>query len=133
MRIYISGRMTGCPDHNRPAFDAAEKRLAARGHSAINPHRIGEPFGTAEDQAASFAEYYRMLDLETTSSTTHRRPKPWNAHASPAPLWTPNLPPCAPATRSTFCAAGNRRAARNANLPRRCNTTLKSCKKEPKT
>lgn len=64
MRIYISGRMTGCPDHNRPAFDAAEKRLAARGHSAINPHRIGEPFGTAEDQAASFAEYYRMLDLD---------------------------------------------------------------------
>ena len=27
MRIYISGKMTGVPDLNRPAFDAAEKRL----------------------------------------------------------------------------------------------------------
>lgn len=31
MRIYISGKMTGRPDHNIPAFDAAEKRLTAQG------------------------------------------------------------------------------------------------------
>ena len=64
MRIYISGRMTGHPDLNRPAFEAAERRLTAGGLFVINPHRIGAPYGTAEEQAASFAEYYRMLDLD---------------------------------------------------------------------
>ena len=56
--------MTGYPDLNRPAFDAAEKRLTALGHFAINPHHISEPFGTAEEMEASFAEYYRMLELD---------------------------------------------------------------------
>lgn len=71
MRIYISGKMTGCPDLNRPAFDAAEKRLSEQGHFVINPHRISELFGTisklfgtSEEIAESFAEYYRMLDLD---------------------------------------------------------------------
>ena len=63
MRVYCSGPMTGKPDLNRPAFDAAEKRLTAQGHFVINPHRISELFGTAE-AGASFAEYYRMLDLD---------------------------------------------------------------------
>jgi hypothetical protein len=56
--------MTGKPDLNRPAFDAAEKRLTAQGHFVINPHRVSVPFGSAEDLKASFAEYYRMLDLD---------------------------------------------------------------------
>lgn len=64
MRIFVSGPMTGYPDLNRPAFDAAEKRLTARGHFVINPHRISPPFGTAQELASSFAEYYRMLDLD---------------------------------------------------------------------
>lgn len=64
MRIFVSGPMTGCPDRNRPAFDAAERRLTAQGHFVINPHRVSVPFGSAEDMEASFAEYYRMLDLD---------------------------------------------------------------------
>ena len=58
MRVYCSGPMTGKPDLNRPAFDAAEKRLTAQGHFVINPHRISELFGTAEELAKSFSALY---------------------------------------------------------------------------
>lgn len=64
MRIYISGPMTGKPRLNRHAFDAAAARLREQGHFVINPHRVSEQFGTAEELVASFAEYYRMLDLD---------------------------------------------------------------------
>ena len=57
-RIYISGRMTGLPDLNRHAFDAAEMRLIAQGHFVINPHRISELFGTAKELAKSFVALY---------------------------------------------------------------------------
>lgn len=61
MRIYLSGPMTGLPDLNRPAFDAATARLTAQGHFVINPHRISALFGTAAELSASFKEYYRLL------------------------------------------------------------------------
>ena len=54
--------MTGHPDHNIPAFDAAEKRLTAQGHFVINPHRIGELFGTLEEIAKSFKSYYAVMN-----------------------------------------------------------------------
>ena len=54
MRIYISGPMTGLPDYNFPAFEAAERRLTEQGHFAINPHRISALFGTAVELAESF-------------------------------------------------------------------------------
>lgn len=60
MRIYCSGPMTNIPDLNRPAFAAAEKRLAAQGHFVINPHRISELFGTAEELEKSFAIHYDL-------------------------------------------------------------------------
>ena len=58
MRIYLSGKMTGCPDHNRPAFDAAAKRLREQGHFVINPAELSALFGTAEEVAEAFAEAY---------------------------------------------------------------------------
>ena len=58
MRIYLSGPMTGLSDLNRPAFDAAEKRLTAQGHFVINPHRISELFGTAAEIAKAFQSHY---------------------------------------------------------------------------
>jgi len=62
MRIYISGKMTGCPDLNRPAFDAAEKRLTAQGHFVINPRRISALFGTKAELAESFKSYYAVMN-----------------------------------------------------------------------
>lgn len=60
MRVYCSGPMTGKPDINRPAFDAAEKRLTAQGYYVINPHRISELFGTADELAKSFKIFYAI-------------------------------------------------------------------------
>lgn len=44
MRVYISGPMTGYPDHNFPAFHQAAKRLRGRGFLVENPaeHFQGE-------------------------------------------------------------------------------------------
>lgn len=36
-KIYISGPMTGLPDLNRSAFNAAAKALRAKGWDAVNP------------------------------------------------------------------------------------------------
>ena len=58
MRIYLSGPMTSMPDHNIPAFDAAEGRLLKQGHFVINPADISAQFGTYEEIADSFAAHY---------------------------------------------------------------------------
>ena len=60
MKVYISGKMTGCPDLNRQAFDEAEKRPTAKGHFVINPVNISVTFGTAEELAKSFAIHYDL-------------------------------------------------------------------------
>lgn len=57
-RIYIAGPMTGFPDHNIPAFNAAAKRLRAEGHFVINPVDLSSLFGTPEELSDSFAAYY---------------------------------------------------------------------------
>lgn len=62
MRIYISGPMTGHPDLNRPAFDAAAKRLRENGHFAINPHDLAPIFGTPNELRMSFEELYLLQD-----------------------------------------------------------------------
>ena len=58
MRIYISGPMTGLPNNNRAAFDAAAWRLRDMGHFVINPHDLTPVFGTADEIADSFAAHY---------------------------------------------------------------------------
>ena len=37
MRIYIAGPMTGLPEFNYPAFNAAAARLRALGYEVLNP------------------------------------------------------------------------------------------------
>jgi len=45
MRLYIAGPMTGLPEFNIPAFNAAEAALNAAGFETRNParHGAGEP------------------------------------------------------------------------------------------
>lgn len=37
LTVYIAGPMTGLPEHNYPAFNAAEKALAREGFHVLNP------------------------------------------------------------------------------------------------
>lgn len=48
MKIYIAGPMTGLPDFNYPAFNAAQGRLEALGFDVLNP-TLGEPAPPADD------------------------------------------------------------------------------------
>lgn len=45
-RIYISGPMTGMPEHNFPAFNAEAERLRALGYDIVNPVDINPDAGT---------------------------------------------------------------------------------------
>ena len=41
-RIYISGPMTGLPDLNFPAFNAAAAGLRSVGHEVVNPAELNQ-------------------------------------------------------------------------------------------
>ena len=43
MRIYIAGPMTGLPEHNYPAFNAATEKLRSMGYEVGNPAELPEP------------------------------------------------------------------------------------------
>ena len=43
MIAYLSGPMTGLPDLNYPAFEAAAERLRSQGVQVISPHEITPP------------------------------------------------------------------------------------------
>ena len=54
MKIYIAGPMTGLPDYNYPAFNAAAVELRAAGLEVCNPAENPEP------ECKSWAGYMRM-------------------------------------------------------------------------
>lgn len=53
MRVYLSGPMTGYPDHNFPAFNDAAGRLRAAGYQVVNPADAGA------DPTRTWADYLR--------------------------------------------------------------------------
>ncbi len=64
MRLYIAGPMTGLPEFNFPAFNAAEAALQAVGYETRNPARHG-----AGEVGLEWADYMRrdipdLLDCE---------------------------------------------------------------------
>lgn len=50
-RVYLAGPMTGIPQMNFPAFDAAAKDLRARGYDVVSPAELDDP----EDRTAALA------------------------------------------------------------------------------
>lgn len=60
MRVYLAGPMTGIPQFNFPAFDAAEADLTARGYEVVPPADLHDP----EVRAAALAsETGNLADL----------------------------------------------------------------------
>ncbi len=45
MRVYLSGPMTGYPEHNFPAFHAAREQLRSEGFEVLCPAEAGEVTG----------------------------------------------------------------------------------------
>jgi hypothetical protein len=46
MRTYLAGPMSGLPDFNYPAFNAAAAKLRAAGHFVFNPAEANPPGST---------------------------------------------------------------------------------------
>ncbi len=46
-RVYLSGPMSGLPEHNFPAFNAEAARLRALGYAVVNPVDINPDPGTS--------------------------------------------------------------------------------------
>jgi len=65
MRLYISGPMTGIPDHNFPAFNAAAAVLRQAGFEISNPADNGASDAVVVAGDRTWADYVRkdLLDM----------------------------------------------------------------------
>lgn len=61
--VYIAGPMTGLPEHNFPAFNAAAKVWRADGWEVINPAEMDDPSKTHAELAAVPPQWYYRRDL----------------------------------------------------------------------
>jgi hypothetical protein len=62
MKLYVSGPMTGIPEWNFPAFQAASDTLRAAGYEVIDPSRHGAGAGTWESYLRR--DLVEMLDCD---------------------------------------------------------------------
>lgn len=69
--IYISGPMSGLPDLNYPAFNAAASRLRALGYQVENPAENPEP------ECKSWQGYMRLAIAQIVKCDLNLRLKGW--------------------------------------------------------
>ena len=50
MKFYLSGPMSGIPEHNFPAFHAEAARLRAAGYEVVNPAEMDHASGALWDE-----------------------------------------------------------------------------------
>lgn len=67
--VYISGPMTGIPDHNYPAFEVAAERLRTAGMQVVTPTSIGQHDGWTWEQYMGAA-----LALQVTADAIYMLP-----------------------------------------------------------
>ena len=77
-RVYISGPMSGMPEHNFPAFNAEADRLRGLGYDVVNPVDINPNVGTPWQEclrqdllALLTCDTLALLDGWTGSSGAH--------------------------------------------------------------
>ncbi len=63
MKLYVSGPMTGIPDLNFPAFNAAAKALRAAGFEAVNPAELNPEPGKSW-QACMRVDIRALMDCD---------------------------------------------------------------------
>jgi len=68
--IYIAGPMRGLPEFNHQKFEDAENLLTEDGCIVVNPVRIGERFGTAEqiNEDPALLEKVQQAEIEELRS-----------------------------------------------------------------
>lgn len=59
MKIYLAGPMTGLPEFNFPAFDAAAAVLEAEGHEVFNPAKMDRDVGFDPSSTSVSKEFLR--------------------------------------------------------------------------
>jgi nucleoside 2-deoxyribosyltransferase len=64
-KIYLSGKMSGLPDFNRPKFDKFEALLIAQGHTVVVPHKCSpfHPNKAWEDYMKEDIKYMLECDM----------------------------------------------------------------------
>lgn len=66
MKIYLAGPMSGMPDHNFPAFDAARDLIKGLGHSVVSPPDLARktpmPYGVNGYISPEVKQAYMLLD-----------------------------------------------------------------------
>lgn len=65
MKLYVSGPMTGVPNHNYPLFERVTHALRVVGHEVVSPHEADLeedlPHGESEDGLSVSDEEYEEL------------------------------------------------------------------------
>lgn len=64
IRIYVAGPMTGLPNYNWPAFEAAARVLRHKGYEVVTPTEIDEEYGVVDVQRNELG------DITSVTTTT---------------------------------------------------------------
>lgn len=63
-KVYISGPMTGLPEHNTPAFRSAAEQLRAKEYSVCNPAETDDILGPLSHEQYLRFDFERVLEAD---------------------------------------------------------------------